>query len=595
MMMATAAAERKKADNHATRRERKVPRHLQGQERLKIRGSLPEYMSCLPNEVWAMIIDFLDKKDLLLMSSVSVDWRWLALSHYRHHKVRSCDDLIGQLDFLSANCPHLDSLVLTGWWSVGMGDEFKHLPASLTHLDISNSQHVLDAHLSLLPRSLRSLNLSGCHNITNQGMSLLPPALEHLDISECFLVSDIGLRNLSGVVGRTRDEIEEEERERARLVAEQQQREEEEAERRRRKGKAKLDDDADAIQSELESPLDFAPEVIAALPDLVSDDEDADEESTAQQPQPQPTEPEPEPAAGDVGRQLLPVVDNPPFPHLTSLLLHKCFAISSLDFLPRTLEELDISHLNLNFAGRCFTSLPPTIKKLTVTDCRVSDDSLWDLPPSLVYLDLTQCYFITDSGLQALYGMPYLKTLVVRACSRIYGDGLVSLPASLEQLVLSQTNIADESLDTLPASIKKLDLSFTSITNRALLHLPPNLEELNVGWCKHIDDEGLAALPLTLRALGLEDNIKNISDQALVHLYNRHSKSLRVLNLVGCDRITDEGLRYLPRNLTTLCLTLRPANISKNAMKKLQLSGRMELKVMESHRRKILLQAAKAK
>lgn len=33
-------------------------------------------------------------------------------------------------------------------------------------------------------------------------------------------------------------------------------------------------------------------------------------------------------------------------------------------------------------------------------DCRVSDDSLWDLPPSLVYLDLTQCYFITDSGLQ---------------------------------------------------------------------------------------------------------------------------------------------------------------------------------------------------
>ena len=33
-------------------------------------------------------------------------------------------------------------------------------------------------------------------------------------------------------------------------------------------------------------------------------------------------------------------------------------------------------------------------------DCRVSDDSLWDLPPSLVYLDLTQCYFITDAGLQ---------------------------------------------------------------------------------------------------------------------------------------------------------------------------------------------------
>jgi hypothetical protein len=228
---------------------------------------------------------------------------------------------------------------------------------------------VLDAHLSLLPRSLRSLNLAGCHKITNQGMPLLPPVLEHLDLSECFLVSDIGLRSLSGVVGRTRDEIEEEERERARLVAEQQQREEAEAERRRRKGKAKLDDDGDAITSADSPPeLDFAPEVIAALPDLVSDDEDADEESTAQhQPQPESTEPKPELAAGDVGRQLLPVVDNPPFPHLTSLLLHKCFAVSSLDFLPRTLEELDISHLNLNFAGRCFTSLPPTIKKLTVT------------------------------------------------------------------------------------------------------------------------------------------------------------------------------------------------------------------------------------
>ncbi len=325
-----------------------------------------------------------------------------------------------------------------------------HTQALTVTADISNSQHVLDAHLSLLPRSLRSLNLAGCHNITNQGISLLPPALERLDLSECFLVSDIGLRSLSGVVGRTRDEIEEEERERARLVAEQQQREEAEAERRRRKGKAKLDDgDGDAITSADSPPeLDFAPEVIAALPDLVSDDEDADEESTAQhQPQPESTEPKPELAAGDVGRQLLPVVDNPPFPHLTSLLLHKCFAVSSLDFLPRTLEELDISHLNLNFAGRCFTSLPPTIKKLTVTyvaahqflfsiftflfifllrfnyldnnwfdrvllfyfylltqwscrDCRVSDDSLWDLPPSLVYLDLTQCYFITDAGLQ---------------------------------------------------------------------------------------------------------------------------------------------------------------------------------------------------
>jgi hypothetical protein len=249
---------------------------------------------------------------------------------------------------------------------------------------------VLDAHLSLLPRSLRSLNLAGCHKITNQGMPLLPPALEHLDLSECFLVSDIGLRSLSGVVGRTRDEIEEEERERARLVAEQQQREEAEAERRRRKGKAKLDDaDADAITSADSPPeLDFAPEVIAALPDLVSDDEDADEESTAQhQPQPESTEPQPEPAAGDVGRQLLPVVDNPPFPHLTSLLLHKCFAVSSLDFLPRTLEELDISHLNLNFAGRCFTSLPPTIKKLTVTYVAAQT------PISIFYLHLFFLFF----------------------------------------------------------------------------------------------------------------------------------------------------------------------------------------------------------
>jgi hypothetical protein len=284
-------------------------------------------------------------------------------------------------------------------------------------------------------------------------------------------------------------------------------------------------------------------------------------------------------------------MDNPPFPYLTSLKLHKCFAISSLDFLPRTLEELDISHLNLNFAGRCFESLPPTMKRLTVTDCRVSNDSLWDLPPSLVYLDLTRCYFITDDGLQALFGMPYLKTLVVRACSRIHGDGLVSLPASLEQLVISETNIADESLDTLPASIKKLDLSFTSISNRALLHLPPALEELNLGWCKNIDDEGLAALPSTLRALSLEDNLKNISDRALGYLYNNHAKSLRVLNLVGCDRITDEGLRWLPRNVITLCLTLRPTNISKNAIKKLQLGGRVEVKIMESQRRRTIRQA----
>jgi hypothetical protein len=86
-MMATAAVERKKADNHAsTRRERKVPRHLQGQERLKIRGSLPEYMSCLPNEVWAMIIDFLDKKDLLYLRPPA--------SHFRFTVARACAHLL---------------------------------------------------------------------------------------------------------------------------------------------------------------------------------------------------------------------------------------------------------------------------------------------------------------------------------------------------------------------------------------------------------------------------------------------------------------------------------------------------------------------
>jgi hypothetical protein len=136
------------------------------------------------------------------------------------------------------------------------------------------------------------------------------------------------------------------------------------------------------------------------------------------------------------------------------------------------------------------------------------------------------------------------------------------------------------------------------------------LQELNLGWCKNIDDDGLAALPSTLRALSLEDNLKNISDRALAYLYNNHAKSLRVLNLVGCDRITDEGLRWLPRNVITLCLTLRcvpsypttppaqeliascrPTNISKNAIKKLQLGGRVEVKIMESQRRRTIRQA----
>ena len=228
---------------------------------------------------------------------------------------------------------------------------------------------MLDVHLGLLPRGLRSLDLSGCHNISNQGLTLLPPSLEHLDISECFLVSDMGLRNLSGVVGRTRDEIEEEEREKARLAAEAQQREEAEAERRRRKGKDKVVDDDNDDDDDDEKESEVAPEVLAALPDLVSDDEPAEAAggTSPQQLTPEAAAEAAVPSVADVGRQLLPVVENPPFPHLTTLRLHKCFAIASLEFLPRTLEELDISHLNLNFAGGCFASLPPSLKRLTVT------------------------------------------------------------------------------------------------------------------------------------------------------------------------------------------------------------------------------------
>jgi Leucine-rich repeat (LRR) protein len=82
----------------------------------------------------------------------------------------------------------------------------RHLPPSLTTLDVVFCKKLSPRALDFLPPTLRNLNLSYCFFFKNRGdVSLaFPPALRRLNLSGCELLSDGALRDVAAAVPHLR-------------------------------------------------------------------------------------------------------------------------------------------------------------------------------------------------------------------------------------------------------------------------------------------------------------------------------------------------------------------------------------------------------
>ncbi len=144
--------------------------------------------------------------------------------------------------------------------------------------------------------------------------------------------------------------------------------------------------------------------------------------------------------------------------------------------------------------------LPPTLKRLNLGDCQITDKGMKYLVNSamnLRSLDLSWCR-ITGHGVQYLASLPHLKSLSLS----IIDDDMKHLAGltNLKSLVLRAVQLTDNGLQCLAAAspqLKSLDLVFClSITDGGLKHLAglENLESLDLPLCGKVTDKGLRDL-----------------------------------------------------------------------------------------------------
>lgn len=194
----------------------------------------------------------------------------------------------------------------------------------------------------------------------------------------------------------------------------------------------------------------------------------------------------------------------------------------------------------------------------------------------LEFLDLSAGPKISDRDLVHLGGCRRLRTLHLNGCSEVTGEGLRHLhPCPLTRLDLGSCNrLADEALANIAAhctALTDLDISSSSrVTDQGLRCLAASsalrLHSLNVSYCYQLSDAAvplLAALPY-LRALSMKGlHVSNITPlierirgtyyghvhdngfqhggDGHVHVYQPPTQPLRVLDIRGCQRLTQDG------------------------------------------------------
>lgn len=241
-----------------------------------------------------------------------------------------------------------------------------------------------------------------------------------------------------------------------------------------------------------------------------------------------------------------------------------------------------------------FINLQRSLTILDLSSCvRVTDQSLQNISiclPDLKVLKLKLCRAITDLGITCLSHLLQLEELNVSGCEFITGKGIEELVKEpnlkLKRLYLSAlANVHESSVIKLAISapnLTVLDLSSSrsGVTNRSVQEIFRHLvrlRELHLNFCDRITDAGMLGLGFevdenetsTMNDSQFDDLkicLRSKAEQEIVNdarlknsmQYLCESKSgdinleqsiinlrgLRVLQLTGCNKVTDVSISY---------------------------------------------------
>lgn len=223
------------------------------------------------------------------------------------------------------------------------------------------------------------------------------------------------------------------------------------------------------------------------------------------------------------------------------------------------------------------------LKSFAIASCQgVTDIGLEALGkgcPNLKQFCLRKCAFLSDSGLVSFAkAAGSLESLQLEECHRITQVGvfasLVNCGAKLKALALENClGIKDLNLGLTPVSPCK-SLRSLSIRNcpgfgngslAVLGKLCPQVQHLDLSGLLGITDAGLLPLIESCDAGMVKVNLSNcvnLTDEVVSTMAKLHGWTLEVLNLDGCQKITDASLAAVSEN----CFLLSDLDVSKCAI-----------------------------
>ncbi|KAI8877171.1 RNI-like protein [Backusella circina FSU 941] len=295
----------------------------------------------------------------------------------------------------------------------------------------------------------------------------------------------------------------------------------------------------------------------------------------------------------------------------------------------KILHTVDLSHDNKRITdkmlkGEIADLISTRVRTLNLSQCfYITDDGfsyLVERTPNLETLDLNSCWLLTDKSLSLASAMcPNLTSLDLSNCRKVSDAGIFRLCdekqsrqfKGIQHLSLSyckklsdmtMSHLAEFCADTLESlnlqrctrisdqgfarwaqtqfpkltSLTLTDCSF--LTDQAIANLvaaASNLEQLSLSFCCALSDsaiEGLATLK-RLRDLDASFCGAAVSDVSIRSLFNNNEKKSKValLNLRGCVRITDNGVKSIVElgSLMTLNISQCPciSTVTKQLIK----------------------------
>ncbi|CAG4978637.1 unnamed protein product [Parnassius apollo] len=264
---------------------------------------------------------------------------------------------------------------------------------------------------------------------------------------------------------------------------------------------------------------------------------------------------------------------------LDTLEVHSCDQLTNTGILALTTYQTSLKELDL---GLC---------------TRVTDQSLVHICNNLVNLEhfnIQRCRAVTDLGIAELYKLKKLKSLNISQCELITKDGLekgicAEENSTLEYLDLHSLNLDQTGVIMISeklTNLRFLDLSycFNAVTDTSIQVLFKNqilLHTLRISHCDKVSDAGLTGMG-KLQTEGDDDapimsnydvaqthnkihlgsraeeeivrdakrkrDVMRMCEKLSMDSYTGYSlarlKGLRVLDISGCNRITDVSLTY---------------------------------------------------